>query len=386
MSQKVRRKAGGRFEIDTIVQLPDGSRPRDRVLAPLGLSPSAVKRWAEERGAWFRKEMMKAATEGRPVSDAVPTLEQFAPRFIREYARARQQKASGVASKESVLKRHLLPAFGHKPLNEINAADVAKLMASMQEDREAKAKTVNNVLSVLSKLLKVAVEWGVILEVPTRISLLETQDAEMTFYEPGDYEELLQAGAELGPNFELLVRLGGDLGLRRGEIIGLRWSDVDLGRRFVTIQNNVVHGTPGGTKGMKPRRIPIEDALAGLLESLPLPRTGYLLRDRDGDGPSTAKQIRIMMQRVQTKAGVPDDSGKLHILRHTFCSHLAMAGANVLEIQRLAGHADMKTTLRYMHLVPGEDFRSAMSGLARIRRGGSAQRTSADTATTRNKP
>ena len=57
------------------------------------------------------------------------------------------------------------------------------------------------------------------------------------------------------------------------------------------------------------------------------------------------------MQRAQARAGLPLTSG-VHILRHTFCSHLAMRGAPVRAIQELAGHADLSTTMRYMHLSP----------------------------------
>jgi site-specific recombinase XerD len=57
------------------------------------------------------------------------------------------------------------------------------------------------------------------------------------------------------------------------------------------------------------------------------------------------------MQRAQARAGLALTSG-VHILRHTFCSHLAMRGAPVRAIQELAGHADLSTTMRYMHLSP----------------------------------
>lgn len=86
----------------------------------------------------------------------VPTLNAFAPRFMNGHSRANRQKPSGIASKEMILRVHLLPALGHKCLDAIKSEDVQRLKAGL----EAKApKTVNNVLAVLSVMLKKAVEW-----------------------------------------------------------------------------------------------------------------------------------------------------------------------------------------------------------------------------------
>ena len=77
------------------------------------------------------------------------------------------------------------------------------------------------------------------------------------------------------------------------------------------------------------------------------PRASY---QRNGKLIS-ANTLRSWMQRAQARAGLPLTSG-VHILRHTFCSHLAMRGAPVRAIQELAGHAKLSTTKRYMHLSP----------------------------------
>jgi site-specific recombinase XerD len=73
-----------------------------------------------------------------------------------------------------------------------------------------------------------------------------------------------------------------------------------------------------------------------------------------------------MMGRIEDAAGLRG-SGKLHILRHTYCSHLAMAGVPVMEIQKLAGHANLTTTLGYMHLAPSEEHHRAVGMLDKLR-------------------
>jgi site-specific recombinase XerD len=67
---------------------------------------------------------------------------------------------------------------------------------------------------------------------------------------------------------------------------------------------------------------------------------------------ASSYQLRTWFQAAQRRAGLPVTTGGLHTLRHTFCSHLAMRGAPAEAIQELAGHSDLSTTLRYMHLSP----------------------------------
>ena len=70
-------------------------------------------------------------------------------------------------------------------------------------------------------------------------------------------------------------------------------------------------------------------------------------------GAVTQETLREWMGQVQRKAGL-SGKGEVHILRHSFCSHLAMRGASTMAIKELAGHADLSTTQRYMHLSPAE--------------------------------
>ncbi|HEY5243720.1 MAG TPA: tyrosine-type recombinase/integrase, partial [Polyangiaceae bacterium] len=72
---------------------------------------------------------------------------------------------------------------------------------------------------------------------------------------------------------------------------------------------------------------------------------------KDDGRPATAKMLRTWVAVAQRRAGLPQ-TGALHILRHTFCSRLAIRGAPAKAIQELAGHADLGTTMRYMHLSP----------------------------------
>ena len=120
---------------------------------------SAALRWGQDR----ERHLLQHGPDQR--KEEVPTLEEFGSRFIAEYAVANRQKPSGVAAKQTILEVHLVPALGTKRLDAIMNEDIQRLKHQL---RERAPKTVNNVLTVLSVLLKKAVEWGVIEQMPAR--------------------------------------------------------------------------------------------------------------------------------------------------------------------------------------------------------------------------
>ena len=97
-------------------------------------------------------------------------MRDFGLQWIAGYARANRQKASGIDSKESILKHRLYPELGDLPLDKITPQRLALFQASLADYSE---KSVNNTLSTLGKLLKVAVEWGVIPAMPCTVRLVK---------------------------------------------------------------------------------------------------------------------------------------------------------------------------------------------------------------------
>jgi integrase len=242
--------------VDVITRRADGRRYRERRRLSVRLA-SAAQRWGEDR----ERHLLQ---HGPPqAKKEVPTLEQSAPRFVDGHVRANRQKPSGIAATDSILRVHLVPLLGSRRLDAISNERVQCVKRQLA-DRAP--KTVNNVLTVLSVMLKTAVEWGVLDRMPCTIRLLPLLKPTMGFYDFDQYERLVEA-ATPDPTGCLIMLLGGEAGLRCGEMIAL------------------------GTSG-------------------------------------------------------------IHRLRHTFCSHLAMRGAPAKAIQELAGHQDLATTQRYMHLSP----------------------------------
>src|SRR5438093_2569973 len=110
--------------------------------------------------------------------------------FASGHPRANRQKPSGIAAKELILRVHLIPFLGAKKVSAIENEDVQRLKGRLAEKAP---KTVNNVLTVLSTLLKKAVEWGVIDQMPCTIRLLKVSKPAVSFYDFDEYERLVDA-------------------------------------------------------------------------------------------------------------------------------------------------------------------------------------------------
>ena len=191
MSVTVRPYMGGLgWEVDIRVRLADGTMIRDRKKAPVS-SRSEAKRWGEAR----QREILQRAERKAPkevpeeTQEVVPTLREFAPRFIEGHAQANRFKPSGIAATKTILDTHLIPELGDRPLDKISSEDVQILKSQLQNRAE---KTVNNILTTLNTLLKVAVEWGIISEMPCQVRLVRVPRNERPFHDFEDFERLVQ--------------------------------------------------------------------------------------------------------------------------------------------------------------------------------------------------
>ncbi|MCA9637637.1 MAG: site-specific integrase [Myxococcales bacterium] len=347
------------YEADIHVRLLDGTIHRERRRAPAQSRQGAL-RWAKEREAWLVRHGTQTAAmvgkEGhghdkdtdndkRDDRRDVPTLAKFADRFLAD-ARANRQRPSTIQHKEIQLRAYILPVLGRLRLDEITEAEIARLKA---EHTKLAASTLNNMLALLRLMLGTAKTWGVVSDIP-EIKRVKTPPETTDFYTSDQYEQLVAAARAIGRHVEVMVLLGGDAGLRAGEMLALRWANVDLERRRLTVAENEWKGHLGPPKGGKVRHIVLTERLAGVLSELPRTTERVLWR-LDTKGPEVTKRcLDGWLHRAQRAAGFPAKGP--HILRHTFCTRLAACGAPSRAIQGLAGHASVRTTDRYMHLAP----------------------------------
>jgi integrase len=214
---------------------------------------------------------------------------------------------------------------------------------------ERAPETVNDVLTVLSTLLNRAMEWGELQRLPCTIKLLPNPKKTMGFHDFEQYERLLTIARKRDTHAYLMVLLGGDAGLRLGEIIALAWRDVELSARRLTAQRSEWLGHVTVPEGGRSRQMPMTQRLTAALKAgrhlrsdrvLCLPDRSAMTRDRVHQGRS---------RRSARRRHRPGRAPSFGIM---FCSHLAMKGAPARAIQEVAGHADLSTTQRYMHLSP----------------------------------
>lgn len=343
MSFKV-RPFRGKWELDLHYRDARGKRRRIRRVAPTR-SRCGAARWAQDTV----QKILRA--EGLPAPSSVPTLTEFASRFLDEYCRAERQKASGIRRKEIALRRHLLPTLGRRRLDEITTEDVARVKLRL---RDQAPSSVNNVLTVLAKLLRVAVEWEVLDRLPCTIRLLRRPQTEAAFWDFHELDLLEDAARKLDPTAHVLVVLGALAGLRMGEAIALRWIDVDLPRGRITVRQNDWRGVVDTPKGGRAGTV---DLCQRLADALAAHQARSRLRSEDGrvlcrpDGsPLTERIVRRYIEQAERLANLPYRG--VHCLRHTFGAHLAMRGASPKAIQELMRHADLSMTQRYTHLSP----------------------------------
>lgn len=301
----------------------------------------------------FEKNKEENETSEEPTEQKqAMSVSEFAKEFINIYART-NNKPSEVESKEMILKNHIIPFFGHLALDEINSRVVERFKAEkLAPRRKGKklipgltAKTVNNHLTVLHKMLTVAEEWQIISHVP-RVKWLKTPEAEFDFFDFEEAERLRQ-GAD--GEWRTMITVALRTGLRLGELLALRWDDVDFVAGKLKVRHSVARGIIGTPKNGKSREVPLSAEAKAELSAHRHLRGEFVFCDKSGKLiPKTG--CKWPLWRACKRAGLRRIGW--HALRHTFASHLAMRGVPLKAIQELLGHATIEMTMRYSHLAP----------------------------------
>jgi integrase len=277
----------------------------------------------------------------------------------------------------------VVPFLGGRRLNEISNNIMTKVMERWigggYPDAKGKPvkptsspKTLNNRKTVVNACLRFAVERGHIPLMPCRIDIRHVETDEAEHYETGTYERLLEGALALNDaRVYVALLLGGDAGLRRGEILALRCEDVKFKTREVTVRRSLywrraskgremVETLP---KGKKVKPVATTARLLLALKKICGERTGRVLLTDEG-GQLTPKIMKLWVIKAELAAGLPG-TGRLHVLRHSHLTHLADAGASLLEIASQARHADLRITSRYLHAAGGAGG-AARSGVNRL--------------------
>jgi len=370
----VRKRKDGRWQISFYYNC-GGERVRHREAAPGARNRSEALAYEARRRAELEATAAHAPKGGPPIFEA------FAGEFVDTYAVA-NNKPSEVASKRLILEKHLVPFFGPMKLDQIGPQQIESFKAT-QLRAGLSPKTINNQLAVLGKLLTIARDWKRIANAP-RVGFLATPDPEFDFL---DFDEAARLAAAADPDWRPMILLAMRTGLRQGELLELRWDDVDLVKGMLRVRRSIWKGQITTPKGRKPREVPLSDEARAALRSLPSRFAGALVFPAPGAGAGTTPaagatpgaaapgrhltkgECKHPLYRACRRAGLRRIGW--HVLRHTFASHLAMRGVPMKAIQELLGHTTLEMTMRYAHLSPDvrRDAVSLLDAPAPDRRG-----------------
>ncbi|PRP97659.1 Tyrosine recombinase XerD [Enhygromyxa salina] len=327
---------------------PDGRKQTIRKVSPV-----QTKRGAEQYERELRSQLVSGQWKG--AKQQTPTLEGFTEEFLAYQATV--NKPTELSKKRGIILHHLIPAFGKRPLDQIDARaiDAYKAKKLEQLSRRGKPfdpKTVNHHIKVLGRMLRVAHKWNLLHEVP-QIGKLKERKSDFDFLDFEETEAFIAAAAEHSPEWHPFVVVAIRTGLRVGELVALRWrEDVDLNRGRVRVQRSY-HPKNGfrTTKNDKIRELPLTwDAV----EALEVQRSrvdGELVFPGPNGGVTYANPCNDALEEIATAIDMRPIHN--HGLRHTFASHAVMRGIPISQVQQWLGHGSILMTMRYAHLARG---------------------------------
>ena len=250
----------------------------------------------------------------------------------------------------------LVERYGIIPLRRFNTALVEQLQTDLmtkglrKEDKKRGVKpenikglknaSINRILSTLKHMFTKAVDWEMVeADVLKRIRKVKQlrEDKRLRFLSIKEAQGLVSVCTD---HLRPIVITALNTGMRKGEILKLRWDQVDMQHGFILLEK---------TKNGERREIPINKSLKTVFHSLRRRiDVAYVFYDEKRLKPY--EDIKHSFTTALSQAKIKDFH--FHDLRHTFASHMIMAGIDLVAVKELLGHKDIKMTLRYAHLAP----------------------------------
>ena len=221
------------------------------------------------------------------------------------------------------------------PVSSITSYTLETYIFNLQDLGNGPA-TINRKLSIVGKIMNYAHRHGVI-QVKPVAPLQREPRGRIRYYTEEEESKILECmeSTDLQDFFAVLL----DTGMRKGEALSLEWQDVDCAASLITLAD------PDKIKASLPRTVPMTRRVCEIM----------LSRDRSKASPFdfTADMADHMVRDFKKESGYEGETSALfHTCRHTFCSRLLQRGVPLTTVKELAGHKNIKTTLRYAHLAP----------------------------------
>ena len=298
----------------------------------------------------------------------VPTFGQYAKGWI-EHTVPATCKPSTLSDYQDILRKHVLPVFGHKRVTEITRGMVKDFLL-MKVNQGYAASTVTHMKNVISGVLNRAVDDEVIPANPAHRlgKFLKPKDRRATMdpLAADELNTLLDTMEAYYPEHYPLVLLLARTGLRIGEALALQWGDIDFKGRFINVNKSLVRGRVSTTKSGKSRKVDMSLQLTDTLKRHKVneKKKGLVLGlgdapefvFTDAKGRPINKDIwrRGVFNKALERAGLR--RVRIHDLRHTYATLRIAKGDNIADVSNQLGHHSVKLTLDvYYHWIPGSN-------------------------------
>jgi integrase len=339
-------------------RLPDG-RQVQKKLGPAWTDrgrPAAgyfTKRLAE---AWLQETLVQARRGTLPgMVHTGATFADAAAEYLRYVEHDRGRKLSTVRGYRSMISTHLLPAFGTMPIEDVTTEVIESWIAGYEGSPRSRNKLLIQMHGILGRAKKV---YGLHANAAVEVEKFQQKaSGDIQVFSPEEVWALVRAAAS--EQDAALFLTAAFTGLRMGELLALRWRDVDFAGEAVRVRASFSTGQLTTPKSGKVRAVPLAPAVASALA--PLSRREDWVGDDDlvfagiaGDYLD-GSALRRRYKAALVAAGLRPL--RFHDLRHTFGTRM-IAKADIRRVQEWMGHADIQTTMRYLHFAPrGEDAR-----------------------------
>jgi integrase len=366
-------------------RLPDGRQQKKRIgraWSERGRPPAGffTKRTAE---GWLR-DVLDEANRGElgGMVRTGRTFNEAADRYLEWLRDDLARKPSTLRDYASILKHHLRPAFGELRVEDITPDRVTRWHRALGRESGMSNRTKIKVTTVLHGVMERARRDYRLPINPVRDLERPTARPRPTIdvFSPEEVMALVRAAAD--EQDAAIYLTAAFTGLRRGELVALRWRDVVFIRHKIVVQRAIsANVEAASTKSRRAREVPLPDQAAGALDRLSQRRDftspdDFVFVNRLGRRLD-ASALRRRVERARDAAGLRPL--RFHDLRHTYGSLLVAGGVDLASVKAAMGHSRITTTERYLHARSATEladrFTRALSGLDDV---GAGQPSSAD--------
>lgn len=366
-----RARGGGEVWVG---QVRVAGKQRQRTLGP-SKGPDALSTREARRALETWRTELEIEAVRRARQNGADSLKQVAERHLAYLER--ELRHSTLVDYQGHLANHILPFFGDVPLSDIRVADVETFIHHQKTEVEQQrlnpdgtrkvglsGSTIANHVNYLHSIFAFAERHEIVQTnpvKPARKPKIRKQDQDFSFLTLDQIEQVIAAVPNdyLGPTTRALILTAALTGLRQGELIALRWRDINWTEHLIQVKSSISRGRRGDPKSETSKReVPLGQRVADTLHQ----HRGVTPYNHDDDpvlchpltgNPLDAGKARERFYDAMKAAGMGHMLGQsgggivFHSLRHTFGTQMASAGAPLVAIKEWMGHADIQTTMIY---------------------------------------